>query len=83
MCSRARPGAPRPPRPDKVVVRLETWESRHVNPEGEIVEVLGRARDPGVDMLSIIRKIPSSDANFRATCCDEADGDSGNSRNRA
>ncbi len=41
---------------DKVVVRLEPWESRHVNPEGEIVELLGRASDPGVDMLSIIRK---------------------------
>ncbi len=51
------PGAPRPPQPDdKVVVRLETWESRHVNPEGEIIELLGRASDPGVDMLSIIRK---------------------------
>ncbi|MBA3543657.1 MAG: ribonuclease R [Chthoniobacterales bacterium] len=51
------PGAPRPPQPaDKVVVRLETWESRHVNPEGEIIELLGRATDPGVDMLSIIRK---------------------------
>src|SRR5882757_4531746 len=41
---------------DKVVVRLETWESRHVNPEGEIIEVLGPASAPGVDMLSIIRK---------------------------
>ncbi len=51
------PGAKRAPAPgDKVVVRLEAWESRHVNPEGEIVEVLGRATDPGVDMLSIIRK---------------------------
>jgi ribonuclease R len=45
-----------PERGDKVVVRLDAWESRHVNPEGEIVEVLGRASDPGVDMLSIIRK---------------------------
>src|ERR1700736_6686428 len=35
---------------DKVVVRLEPWESRHVNPEGEIVEVLGPATAPGVDM---------------------------------
>jgi ribonuclease R len=51
------PGALRPPQPnDKVVVRLEPWESRHVNPEGEIIELLGRATDPGVDMLSIIRK---------------------------
>ena len=41
---------------DKVVVRLEDWQSRHVNPEGEIVEVLGRAGAPGIDMLSIIRK---------------------------
>jgi ribonuclease R len=51
------PSAPRPLQPnDKVVVRLEKWESRHVNPEGEIIELLGRASDPGVDMLSIIRK---------------------------
>src|SRR5258705_4052288 len=28
---------------DKVVVRLEAWESRHVNPEGAIIEVLGPA----------------------------------------
>ena len=41
---------------DKVVVRLESWESRHVNPEGEIIEVLGPSSAPGVDMLSIIRK---------------------------
>jgi len=41
---------------DKVVVRLEAWESRHVNPEGEIIEVLGPALAPGVDLLSIIRK---------------------------
>ena len=45
-----------PTRGDKVVVRLEAWESRHVNPEGEIVEVLGAAAAPGIDMLSIIRK---------------------------
>src|SRR5438094_192762 len=41
---------------DKVVVRLEAWESRHVNPEGDIIELLGPASAPGVDMLSIIRK---------------------------
>ncbi|MEY2484744.1 MAG: ribonuclease [Verrucomicrobiota bacterium] len=40
---------------DKVVTRLISWESRHVNPEGEIVEVLGPADGPGVDLLSIIR----------------------------
>src|SRR5246127_2340570 len=41
---------------DKVVVRLDDWQSRHVNPEGEIIEVLGAASAPGVDVLSIIRK---------------------------
>ena len=35
----ARRSAPAPG--DKVVVRLESWESRHVNPEGQIVELLG------------------------------------------
>jgi ribonuclease R len=41
---------------DKVVVRLEDWQSRHVNPEGQIIEVLGPASAPGVDVLSIVRK---------------------------
>ena len=45
----ARPG-------DKVVVRLEAWQSRHVNPEGKITELLGPRSAPGVDILSIIRK---------------------------
>ncbi len=41
---------------DKVVVKLAEWKSRHVNPEGEIVEVLGKADAPGVDIMAIIRK---------------------------
>jgi ribonuclease R len=57
---------------DKVVVRLEAWESRHVNPEGEIIEVLGPASAPGVDMLSIIRKydLPTE---FPKDALDQAD----------
>ncbi len=57
---------------DKVVVRLEDWQSRHVNPEGEIVEVLGAANAPGIDMLSIIRKygLPTE---FPKKVLDEAD----------
>ncbi len=48
---------PQPPAiGDKVVVRLEEWLSRESNPEGRIIEVLGRTGDPGVDMLSIIRR---------------------------
>jgi len=41
---------------DKVVAHLDAWPSRHVNPEGHIIEVLGPVGTPGVDMLSIIRK---------------------------
>src|ERR1043166_9191761 len=41
---------------DKVVVRLEPGESRHVNPEGEIIEGLGAANAPGIAMLAVIRK---------------------------
>jgi ribonuclease R len=41
---------------DKVVVKLAEWKSRHVSPEGDIVEVLGKSDAPGVDILSIIRK---------------------------
>src|SRR5438876_7818681 len=47
--------APPPVVGDKVVLQLDSWESRHVNPEGQIIEVLGRASAPGVDLLSIIR----------------------------
>jgi ribonuclease R len=41
---------------DKVVVELRDWQSRHVNPEGEIVEVLGAPDEEGVDMLSVLRQ---------------------------
>ena len=41
---------------DKVVVELSGWESRHVSPEGEIIEVLGPADQEGVDMLSVLRQ---------------------------
>ncbi len=40
----------------KVVVRLKEWTSTKVSPEGEIIEVLGPPDQPGIDLLSIIRK---------------------------
>jgi ribonuclease R len=49
--------AGRPANPgDKVVVELREWESRHTNPEGEIIEVLGAPDEEGVDMLSVLRQ---------------------------
>lgn len=41
---------------DKVVVELHEWETRHANPEGEIIEVLGAPDEEGVDMLSVLRQ---------------------------
>lgn len=41
---------------EKVVVRLEPWDDPCLNPEGEVIERLGRPGDPGVDMLAIIRR---------------------------
>jgi ribonuclease R len=35
---------------------LREWESRNLNPEGEIVEVLGAPDEEGVDMLSVLRQ---------------------------
>jgi ribonuclease R len=41
---------------EKVVVELHEWQSRHTNPEGEIIEVLGPPDAEGVDMLSVLRQ---------------------------
>ncbi|HSU55215.1 MAG TPA: ribonuclease R [Candidatus Dormibacteraeota bacterium] len=41
---------------DKVVVELKEWASRHTNPDGEIIEVLGPPGEEGVDMLSVLRQ---------------------------
>jgi ribonuclease R len=40
---------------DRVVVRFTQWDNKHVNPEGEIIEVLGPADRPDVDTLSVVR----------------------------
>jgi ribonuclease R len=69
----SRDGAPQAPSiGDKVVVRLEEWVSRETNPEGRIIEVLGPATAPGVDMLSIIRRnnLPTE---FPAAVLEEAE----------
>ena len=41
---------------DKVVVRITRWPEARRNPEGEIVEILGKKNEPGIDILSIVRK---------------------------
>lgn len=40
----------------KVVVRITKYPEGRRNAEGEVIEILGHKNDPGVDILSIIRK---------------------------
>jgi len=41
---------------DKVVVQIESWGVGHLNPEGRVVEVLGRAGDVSAELLSVMRE---------------------------
>lgn len=41
---------------DKVVVKLHEWTQRHLNPEGEITEVLGRTHEPDAEFKAILYK---------------------------
>ena len=58
---------------DKVVVELRQWESRHTNPEGEVIEVLGPPDQEGVDMLSVLRHYDLP-LHFPSEVLAEADG---------
>lgn len=40
----------------KVVAEITKWPEPRRNPEGRIIEILGNKGDPGVDIVSIIRK---------------------------
>jgi ribonuclease R len=41
---------------DKVVVTITKWPDQRRSPEGVVAEVLGKAGQPGVDIISIVRK---------------------------
>lgn len=47
---------PAPKIGDKVVVKLHEWKQRHINPEGEIIEVLGKSEEPHAELKAIFRK---------------------------
>lgn len=47
---------PIPKKGDKVVVRMLEWRQRHLNPEGEIVEVLGQTHEPDAEFKAILYK---------------------------
>lgn len=41
---------------DKVIVKLIEWSQRHLNPEAEIVEVLGKTHEPDAEFKAILYK---------------------------
>ena len=47
---------PNPKLNDKVVVKLLEWNQRHLNPEGEIVEVLGQTHQPDTEFQAILHQ---------------------------
>ena len=47
---------PIPKKGDKVVVQLAEWRQRHLNPEGEIVEVLGKTHEPDAEFKALLHK---------------------------
>ena len=49
-------GTPKARVGDKVIVKLFEWTQRHMNPEGEIVEVLGRTHEPMAEYKAILHK---------------------------
>jgi len=58
---------------DKVVVRLVSYPEGRAAAQGEVIEVLGHKDDPGVDILSIIRKYQLPEA-FPEEVMREAEG---------
>jgi len=57
---------------DVVVARIVDWGSGHLDPVGEVLEVLGQAGDPGVDILAIVHahELPT---DFPTAVLEEAD----------
>jgi ribonuclease R len=47
---------PIPKRGDKVVVKLLEWRQRHLNPEGELVDILGETHEPDAEFKAILYK---------------------------
>jgi len=47
---------PQPQIGSKVVVKLLEWKQRHLNPEGRVIEVLGKTHEPGAEFKAILRK---------------------------
>jgi len=47
---------PRPRIDDKVIVKLAAWEQRHLNPEGILLQVLGKTHTPGAEYEALLHQ---------------------------
>ncbi|HDZ10974.1 MAG TPA: ribonuclease R, partial [Bacteroidetes bacterium] len=56
----------------KVVVKILEWEHSQLNPEGEIVEILGYPDESGVDVLSVAKSLDLP-VSFSKTILEEAE----------
>lgn len=45
---------PVPREGDKIIVRMHEWTERHLNPEAEIIRVLGKTHSPGAEYQAIL-----------------------------
>ncbi len=57
---------------DKVVIEITGWAEPRRNPEGRVLEVLGNKDQPGIDILSIVRKYQLPEA-FSPEVLEEAE----------
>lgn len=48
--------SPTPKEDDKVLVRLNEWQQRHINPTGEIIENFGQSHTPMAEYKAILAK---------------------------
>jgi len=63
---------PVPEENDKVVVRLNEWQQRHMNPTGEILENLGQSHTPMAEYRAILTKYELSET-FPPSVVEETD----------
>lgn len=52
---------PRPKIDDKVIIQLKEWRHSHLNPEGKIIEVLGRSHTPKAEQAAILHEFSLSE----------------------
>lgn len=57
---------------DKVIVKILSWEQKHLNPEGEITKVLGKTHTPFAEYQAILHK-HELDPEFPASVMNEVD----------